>query len=91
MPGFPITLTHPQGGRPTVSGAPSTGSSATSMTFPGPGTLTVFLILAVAAGMTWEPVRPIVYVLLIIILADLLLGHQQTISDTLKQLTGGSA
>lgn len=54
--------------------------SVTTKTFPGPGTLTIFLIFAVMVGMTWEAARPFTYFLLIIILADLLIKAEPRIT-----------
>lgn len=49
-------------------------------TFPGPGTLTIFLLFGVMVGMSWEPVRPFVYVLLVILLVDLLFKAEPNIT-----------
>lgn len=52
----------------------------TTNTFPGPGTLTIFLLFGVIAGMSWEPVRPFMYFLLVIILVDLLFKAEPNIT-----------
>lgn len=54
--------------------------SATTVTFPGPGELTIFLLFIVVIGMSWEPVRPIATVLLVILLADLLFKAEPNIT-----------
>lgn len=52
----------------------------TGNTFPGPGTLTIFLLFGVIVGMSWEPVRPFIYVLLVIMLVDLLFKAEPNIT-----------
>ena len=68
-----------------------TPSSVTTATFPGPGTLTVFLLFAVIVGTSWEPVRPYAYVLLIIILVDLLFRAEPNITAWADSLSGFSS
>lgn len=58
----------------------TTVHSPTLNTFPGPGTLTIFLLFGVIVGMSWAPVRPFVYVLLVILLVDLLLQAEPNIT-----------
>lgn len=79
MPGFYIPPPKP---KPQPQGQPSgqPSGSTTTTTFPGPGTLTIFLLFAVIVGMSWEPVRPFVYVLLVIILVDLLFRAEPNIT-----------
>lgn len=55
-------------------------NSATKVTFPGPGTLTFFLLFAVVIGMSIEPARPFVTILLVILLADLLFKAEPNIT-----------
>ncbi len=55
-------------------------TSVTVNTFPGPGTLTIFLLFGVIVGMSWEPVRPFMYVLLLILLVDLLFKAEPNIT-----------
>lgn len=66
-------------------------TSSVTNTFPGPGTLTVFLLFGVIVGMSWEPVRPIMYVLLVIMMVDLLFKAEPNISAWSNALspTGG--
>jgi len=65
--------------------------SATTVTFPGPGTLTVFLIFTVMVGMTWEATRPFAYFLLIVLLADLLFKAEPNITSMFNQTPARSA
>lgn len=76
-------------GQSTLGGIGAIAKGATTNTFPGPGTLTIFLLFAVVTGMAWEPVRPFVYVLLVLILADLLFQAEPNITAFTQQLTGG--
>lgn len=64
--------------------------STTVNTFPGPGTLTIFLLFGVVVGMSWEPVRPFVYILLVILLVDLLFKAEPNITAWVGSTNTGS-
>lgn len=64
-------------------------ATATTTTFPGPGTLAIFLIFTIMVGMSWEAARPFAYFLMIVILADLLFKAEPNITAMMNQRSQG--